>query len=137
MNLQDATRHFLARFNKQETEVNPEETQDAAESTPAEEVIIDVPTDPPVEAPVEPVPAVPIAPSIDEQIVSGSASIQAALSKYRQSKTAEHDAQMALASAQTMILEAEGAEGKAKADANEAISMQITNLETLRDRLNS
>ena len=65
-----------------------EEAQEAADSPPAEEIIIDVPTDPPVEDP-------PVAgsagsarlprqiPTIDDQIISGSASIQAALSKYR------------------------------------------------------
>ena len=117
--------------------MNPEETQDAAELPPAEEVIIDVPSDPPVEAPVEPVPAVPIAPSIDEMIISGSASIQAALSKYRASKTAEHDAQMALAAAQAMVDSADGAEGVALLDANDAIDVQIANLQALKEALNT
>ena len=113
-----------------------EETQDAADSPPAEETVEEAPVE---DAPVEPVPAVPVAPSvptIDDQIISGSAGIQAALSKYRASKTAEHDAQMALAAAQTMVDSADGAEGAALLEANDAIDVQIANLQRLRDRLN-
>ena len=138
MNFREATRHFLARFTKQENAVNPdqdqaEETQDAADSPPAEETINDVPQDPPVEDP--PVPATPIAPSIDDQIVSGSANIQAALSNYRSSRTAEHDARMALVAAQAEVQAADGAEEAALTEATEAITVQIRNLQALREAL--
>ena len=43
---------------------------------------------------------------------------------------------MALAAAQTMVDSADGAEGAALLEANDAIDVQIANLQRLRDRLN-
>ena len=138
----NAFRHFLQRFNRKENAVNPEdqapveETQDdAADSPPAEEAVEEAPADPPVEA-TDVAPAAPVL-SLDDRIVEGSANIQAKVAAFRQSKTAQHDAQMALASAQAAIDAADGAEQTALDDATAAIDAQIANLTSLRSTLNA
>ena len=86
--------------------------------------------------------------SIDETIALGAMSVQDAVSAFRASKTVEHDARMALTSAQAesqriladaqaQIDAADGAEDDALAEANAAIDAQIANLQALKTAINA
>ena len=149
MNILKAARQFLARFYTKENAVNPEdqapveETQEAADSPPAEETVEEVPADPPVE-PVDVVPAQ----TIDDLILSGAKNVQMWLTGYRHTKTAEHEAKMALVAAraqaqkllddaQLQIEATDGAEDSALDNVNAAIDAQIANLNSLRETLNA
>ena len=142
----NAFRHFLQRFNRKENAVNPEdqvpveETQDdAADSPPAEETVVDVPQ----EAPADPEPAPPAPPPTpEEMLAAGADNVRTGLFALRQSRTAIHDAQMGVLSAEGALKEAqanaasvEDAESRAETALGEAIDRQISNLESLKSTL--
>ena len=114
-----------------------EETQDAADSPPAEETVEETPVE---EAPVEPVPLAPVAPPVPtlaEVISNGAAAIQEGIVALRVSQTAEHDADMALVAAAAAKREATGSEDREKDNLRLWIDNQRSNLTALEESLNA